>query len=382
MANAFIKKIANAKSFRQKFPEPIKKLGRFFLPREEYTQQIWLAENPYANGPRESDYPGIVKVRLGIIEDFTGKHHCYITACRDMRVPYKLINISGADWIDQIRESGCDAFLVWPSCFTSIWKNMFEERLKIISEVLNKIIYPSYNEIWSYESKRKMHYWVASNGLPHPKTWVFYDKAKAIEFAGNTELPIVTKTDLGSGSSGVKVFRNRSSLVKYVKKCFKKGIQNRVNMPFDVQWGNILFQRYIADAREWRMIRIGDSFFGYEKIKVGDSASGSHKWHYERPGNEILNFLKEVTDKSKFRSMDIDVFATPDGKFLISELQTVFGMGNPWEMCVVDGKAGRMIYKEGKWEFEEGSFCDNYMCNLRIQDLLGILGYKVPLMAK
>jgi hypothetical protein len=53
--------------------------------------------------------------------------------------------------------------------------------------------------------------------------------------------------------------------------------------PRDRQWGSVLFQQYIPDAREWRMIRIGDSFFGYEKIKVGEFHSGSHKWSYSRP---------------------------------------------------------------------------------------------------
>jgi hypothetical protein len=370
-----IKRIANAKKTRQKFPEPIKKFGRFFLPREEYSRQIWIAEDPYSDCPFESEYPGKFDVKFGIIREFTHMHKHYIAACRKLGVPYKLIDISGPDWLDNIRKSGCDAFLVWPSAYITIWKHMYDERLKIITEELGKTIYPSYDEIWFYESKRRMDYWMDANNIPQPGTWVFYEREKAVNFAEQVELPVVYKSDFGSGSSGVRIFRRRKPLIKFVNKCFRKGVVRRGGHPRDRQWGSILLQQYMPNSREWRMIRIGDSYFGYEKVKVGDFASGSHAWNYERPSDELLNLLKNITDKGGFRSMDLDVLITPDGEMLVSELQTVFGMGNPWEMCVINGKPGRMIYKEDsqKWEFEEGKFCENFMCDLRVQDIVNIL---------
>ena len=145
--------------------------------------------------------------------------------------------------------------------------------------------------------------------------------------------------------------------------------------PRDRQWGTVLLQEYIPNASEWRMIRIGDSYFGYEKLKRGHFHSGSHLWHYERPSDRILNFLKEVTDKGNFTSMNVDVLVSPDGRFYVSELQTLFGMGHPYEMCVVDGKPGRMVQDKqtGQWYFEAGIFCQNYMDNLRVAVLLDLL---------
>jgi hypothetical protein len=34
--------------------------------------------------------------------------------------------------------------------------------------------------------------------------------------------------------------------------------------------------------------------------------------------------------------MDMDVLVDRQGKAVVTELQTVCGMGNPWEMCVVN----------------------------------------------
>ncbi len=48
---------------------------------------------------------------------------------------------------------------------------------------LGKILFPSTDEIWFYESKRRMHYWLAAHGMPHPRTWVFYDRTQALDFA-------------------------------------------------------------------------------------------------------------------------------------------------------------------------------------------------------
>jgi hypothetical protein len=123
------------------------------------------------------------------------------------------------------------------------------------------------------------------------------------------------------------------------------------------------------------MIRIGESYFGYEKLKKGDFHSGSHLWNYSRPKSDLLDFVKGVTEKAGFTSMDLDIFEIPDRRYLVNELQTVFGMGHPYEMCVVDGKPGRMLFdrRSNSWKFEAGNFCQNYLCNLRVQTVLAML---------
>ena len=70
--------------------------------------------------------------------------------------------------------------------------------------------------------------------------------------------------------------------------------------------------------------------------------------------------------------MNVDIFQTDDGRLLVNELQAIFGQARSREICRVDGKSGRMIFDNEveNWEFEEGTFCQNYMCNLRVKMLL------------
>ena len=343
----------------------------------------WKEKDPYANDSPVSSYESEYPYTLGIIKEFWHQHWHYIAACRDLRVSYRLLDISGPDWLKVIEESGCDAFLIRPSAQLSIWKQMFDERLRVITKDLGKIIFPSYDEIWFYESKRRMHYWLEANGVPHPKTWVFYNLQEALAFVDHAELPIVYKSDLGSGASGVKIFHNRDSLKRHIRRCFNRGFTTYRRCRNDKEWGFVLLQEYLPDAKEWRMIRIGNSYFGYEKVKVDDFHSGSHAWRYSMPPADLLNLLKSVTDRGDFRSIDLDVFVTREGDYLINEMQALFGMGNPYEMCVVDDKPGRMLFQAASdlWRFEAGDFCRNHLCNLRVETLLAMLK-KEPFLAE
>lgn len=340
----------------------------------------WIAKDPYVNDPPCSSYEPRYSSTLGIIKEFWHGHWHYISACREIGVAYKLLDISGPDWPQIIEESGCNAFLVRPSVVVSIWKQMFDERLRVMAHDLDKILFPSYDEIWFYESKRRMHYWLAAHRVPHPKTWVFYNLKEALMFADQAELPVVYKSDFGSGASGVYIFRERRALKRHIRSCFNRGFTTYRRCPNDREWGFVLLQEYLPDVREWRIVRIGNSYFGYEKRKKGDYHSGSLERRYGLLSSGLLHFAKEVLDTGRFHSMALDIFETHDERYLVNELQTMFGMSRS-EMCEVDGQAGRMLYQpeSDTWTFEPGDFCRNHLCNLRVETLLSMLEKGVAL---
>lgn len=377
MLSFIIKLILYAKR-RNLLPDGLKKLILKHFNLFDLRKANWVSNESSANYPPvsscESKYPYV----LGIIKEFWGMHWRYIAACSDLGVAYKVLDISGPDWQNVVKNSNCDAYLVYPSVQFRTWKQMYDERLHIIVKDMEKIIFPSYEELWFWESKRRMHYWLKANNITHPKTWAFYDRDEALQFAETAQLPIVYKSDSGASSSGVIIFRKRPALKKHINRCFRKGFTTYQRGPNNKEWGSVLLQEYIPNAQEWRVIRIGHSYFAYEKIKVGNFHSGSHSWSYSRPPSELLDFAKNITDKGGFSSMDLDIFMTSDGCYLVNELQTLFGMGQPYEMCVVNDKPGRMLLdsKENSWRFEPGSFCQNHLCNLRVMALLGTLEKK------
>lgn len=312
---------------------------------------------------------------LGIIEEFDKNHLPYIIACEELGVHYKIINISEPDWIQVIRGCGCDAFLVWPSFKVSIWKRMFDERLKVMVDEMHETIYPTYNELWLNESKLRMSYWLEANGVPHSRTWVFYSREKAMEFAQEAELPLVAKSDMGSMAAGVKILRRRSEVVQYVNQRFGKGIACRGADVRDLEWGYLLFQEFLPGVSEWRMIRIGDSYFGHQKLKEGEFHSGSGKAGWYDPPRALLDFIRKLTDKAGYTAINADIFETPDKCYFVNEIQSHFAVYDEKSQMYIDNQPGRYLYdySDGKWRFEEGAFGRNSCCNLRVEALLSLL---------
>lgn len=341
----------------------------------EIRTKNWIEENRHEERyDEECRYQSPYPYTLGILKEFWHTHRHYVNACTELKVKYKVIDVAGPDWQDLVRGSGCDIFLVVPSVNFSSWKQMYDERVRTLCCDLKKPIFPCYGALWMWESKRRMHYWLEANEVPHPKTWVFYNRAQALSFAESAALPLVFKSNMGSGASGVAIFRDREELKRQVNRIFRKGYTNYRRGPHDKEYGSVLFQEYLENAREWRLVRIGDSYFGFEKLKSGSFHSGSHLRSYGMPPLDLLDFARDVFDRGGFDSMSLDIFVTPDGRFLVNELQTYFGIADNHEMCVVDGVAGRMLHdpKTG-WRFDAGSFCQNYLYNQRVLRVLELL---------
>jgi hypothetical protein len=141
--------------------------------------------------------------------------------------------------------------------------------------------------------------------------------------------------------------------------------------------GELLLQEFIPDAREWRMVRIGNSYFGHRKGKAGDFHSGSKIIEFDTPPEALLRFVKDVTDKGPFENMSLDILETPNGDYLVIELHCYFGCNSPHVMRI-GSEPGRYRYSHDSdsWTFEPGDFNRNASCNLRIATLLECISRK------
>ena len=364
-------------------------LVRFFLPTKiaNYILQHplifklradkWKAENPYMHEGYKWSSSDENSFTIGILKEAWGQHWPFIAACRDLDVSYVLLDIFDDNWLDILKSSRCDAFLCRPSVQYKPWKEMYDERLHAFKLIDDRLIFPDCESLWIWESKKRMNYWLKSNDIAHPKTWIFYNINSANQFISKCELPIIFKTDMGSGASGVKIVKERKDLKKLVARCFSIGYSTNRKIYNDKEMGFIILQEYLHNVREWRTARIGDSYFGYEKGSKNGIHSGSKNFIYGRPPNEVLNITKLITDIGDFKSLNVDIFETEDGRFLVNELQAIFGQAGSREICRVDGDSGRMIWNQTKntWEFEKGEFCQNYMCNLRVKSLIDELNH-------
>lgn len=325
-------------------------------------------------------------MKLGIIKEISNFHTDYIQACEDLNIKYELIDITSKDWIDNIKQFDGDGFLVRPSCGKAVWKQMYDEKVYFINKIMGYPIYPSYNELYIYENKRNMAYWLEANDIPTAKTYIFYDKKEAMDFVnGYEKYPIFFKPNIGSGSLGVSIIKNKKEAMRLVDKVFTKWKfynlgytkwkKSKFSVPYplmdDKQFNNILFQEKINVKHEWRGVKIGESYFAHKKLPNNKGLhSGSGNANYDTPPTKVMDFLKFVCDVGNFKSMNVDFFEDENEVFYVNELQTIFGSKiKPYQMCV-DGKPGRYLYIGGKWVFEEGMFNDNNSWNLRIEDFI------------
>ncbi|MBN3035455.1 MAG: hypothetical protein JW861_07690 [Bacteroidales bacterium] len=318
-----------------------------------------------------------------------------------------IIDLTRDDWYEKVAaEAGADCFIVRPPGATAYFKQLYDERLFIIRYVLGKNIYPTYEEVAIYENKRMLDYWMKANNVPHPATRIFYHLEDALYFTERCNLPVVGKTAIGAGGSGVRIFRERSQLKTYILKTFSdKGLMRtwgpnlrKGNIPkrilkrlahipstisyfrkkhqqatVDPQKWFVILQDFIPAEFEWRCVRIGDSFFGHKKLPgKGELISGTSRVSWEVPPPRLLDFIEEVTDKRGFYSQAVDLFEDAAGNYFVNELQCYFGSKNPHQM-LRNGVPGRFVRKGKEWIFEEGTFNTNNSHDLRLSHVISLI---------
>ena len=333
----------------------------------------WTAEISTHSDVHTSDINTFsIPFRFGIIKNSMQAHGCYVAACLEMGVPFSVIDLAKSDWLEQVRRSGCDVFLVWGDPYLTIWNTMIKDRIEILKHDIGVTVFPTTREMWFYEDKCRLAYWLEANGIPHPRTWVFFNLDECQQFIETCDLPVMFKASFGAVASGVRLFHDRDKLRRFIRNVFQKGFLPDGHDRRDRQWGTVLLQEYLPGVKEWRLVRIGDSFFGHVKGRAAGLHSGSGLVEWDVPEERHLNFLLEVTEKGMFRSMDVDVFETTDGQLFVNELQAVFGASHSVDQMRKDGVPGRFVQNQERsgWIFEPGDFARNACANERIRYMI------------
>jgi len=303
--------------------------------------------------------------RVGILWDIGYEHQNYIQACIDLEINYEVIDIRSSNWLDSINNANLKVFLVWPTIYKPIQKQFWDERLWTLKFHLNKRIFPSLDLMWIYESKRRTLDWLQANRLCFPETNVFFNQKQALGFLKTITYPIVIKTDQGARSSGVYIIRNQLEGKKYVIRAFRQGLRLKNKSKYDRHQGYLIFQEYLKDCQEWRMIRAGDSYFCRYKIKEGDFHSGSGDIVWAQPPDTLLNMTKIISQQFECPSVNVDFFKTIDGRYLINEIHTHWG----GKVMHDQNLEGRYMWNNAteSWDFEKGDFFKNRCANLKVE---------------
>lgn len=308
-------------------------------------------------------------MKLGIL---TGYHEweSYVEACKELHVDYEVVDILCSDWQKNVRTAVVDGFMCRPPCDFQELKDVYDERLYFIRNYLNKPLYPNFDSLYIYENKRNMAAFLEYFDIPHAKTRVFTSRNEAVVYLNQAAYPLVMKANIGSGGLSVEILKNKRAAIRKAKKIFgiKKGWFCNGLKPVLFKYGiplwlsgaaqkhTMLVQEFHKIKWEWRILKIGNSYFGHQKLLKGDKASGSGLVGWVAPPEKLLYMVKDICEAGKFEVMDVDIFETFAGEYLVNELQAIFGSYLPYQMKVND-VPGRYLYSQDKgFVFEEGEF--------------------------
>lgn len=305
-------------------------------------------------------------------------------SCKKNTIDYEYVDLLSQDWLKKIEQGNYDGVVIRPPCTLEAHKQMYDERSYVIKHKLNLPIYPNYEELFVYESKRNMHTWAMLYDLPHPQTNVFATKQDAYDFFSHCEYPLVSKGNIGASGISIKILKNERQAKKLARKIFGTfgpelavgycpiGKKNSIPYPRlgRRQSHYMICQQYLDIKWEWRIVKLHDSYFGHKKLLgANDMASGSMLVGWEKPPEELLHMVKDFAQNAEFTTVALDIFETLDGQFYVNEIQPIIGAIAPSQMYI-DGIPGRYKFINDEFVFEEGEFCKNQCWDLRIEAFL------------
>lgn len=331
-------------------------------------------------------------MKLGILKSFPeidSLVDSYRKACEACGVDSVIIDLFADDWIDQIVQSKVDGILVREKANVPEYKEMYNERLWTINKYLGIPIYPSWHELFLYENKRMYSYFFKTHGIRTPQTHVFYGKTEALQFCETSEYPIVFKTNGGAAGSGVTIvhtYRKAKRMINSIfgrihpRLAFGRCTWARVKgfLPLPKlgmsQRHYVIIQDFIDVLTEWRIIKIGETYAGYKR-PLENGHGSCDLMEYGMPPTDLLYLLKEISERERFDSISMDVLIDKAGNYYVTEMQSLYGSFSP-NQCMVDGKAGRIVFKDNHFEFEEGSDFFQFNSNiLRVKDFIKRLSH-------
>jgi len=233
--------------------------------------------------------------------------------------------------------------------------------LPLIEDDLGLRCFPDRNTCRMFDNKLQQSIFLKVHNLPTPRTWVFWEKPAADEWAAAAPLPLVFKLKSGAGSTNVRLVRSRSELRRVIRRMFSTGfhpdsdlrhqacptlilrralrslantkrrlcnqtVSHDLAVPnWHAQKHYAYFQEFLpGNAFDTRITTIGSRAFGFiRKNRPGDfraSGSGHLDGNPELVDPRCVRIALEISQRFKFQSMAYDFLRDSAGDPVIVEM--------------------------------------------------------------
>ena len=194
-------------------------------------------------------------------------------------VTVKVLDLLAEDAIRQAAQ--CDG-VMWRWVHSWQFKQSAQSILNSVEFGLNVPVFPRAATSWHYDEKVSQAYLLNALGVETPKTWVFWDKAKAVSWADSAPYPVVFKLSVGAGSSNILLIHNRDEAVSLIERMFGGGIYPYTMNEFKTEvpgprpphlkpeFDYAYFQEFLpGNEYDTRVTVIGGRAFGFLRVLHG-----------------------------------------------------------------------------------------------------------------
>lgn len=220
------------------------------------------------------------------------------------------------------------------------YKDYIENALLIAGERGN-IAIPNYLLFKCHENKVLQELTKRVLQIRSPKSWVFGTYEEAIEKIKNLHYPLVGKTTIGYGSSGVCLLNNYHKSILFLKKNMKKpslitsegwryfARSLKYFGCYSKGFGSVLLQEYIPVDYDWKILCFFNRLFVLKRFnRKGDfRASGSGLFDFDAaPSEDLLFFALKCRESLGTPWISLDIIEKEDNHYLIEFQAVHFGL--------------------------------------------------------
>ncbi len=283
----------------------------------------------------------------------------WIDYCKKNNIPYIGVDCYAYDIIDILRKEEV-THLMWAFSLALPKDHIMAKSVLNAANKMGIKTFPNFDSNWHFEDKIAQKYLLEAIGAPVVKSWTFYDKQKAMDFADHAQFPVVAKLRKGAGSKNVVLIHNPKECRDYVNTMFGKGVipsqsvsslagdkikaitnKKKTNLSisdlfgklkvhlnrrklFTKEIGYVYFQEFLPNNKnDLRIAVVGDRVWGfYRGVRKDDfRASGSGIIDYETPlPLDVVKNSYEITKRLGTQSLCFDYVKAPDGSYQIVEI--------------------------------------------------------------
>jgi len=316
-------------------------------------------------------------------------------------VTVRTVNVYAQDFFEQL--AGCDGFM-WRFGYSPTPRLFAKRLLPAIEHGLGIPVFPSLETVWHFEDKIAQAYLLRAAGIPTPATWVFWDRAAALDFCRSATYPLVLKLSYGYQSSNVRLLDNFHDASFWIERLFGPGLNTlptrapqwreflrrgkaalrhlRGESAYgslehsELQHGYFYVQEFVpGNQHDTRVTIIGNRAFVFRRFnRPGDfraSGSGRIDWDFTQIDEETVRLAFRVAQRLRTQSLGVDVLQH-GGRKVLTEISYTYAS---WAVrdCpghwVLQGEAdtGPLTWSEGRMHAEDAIF-DDFVARLRSRD--------------